>query len=147
MDRVPQFWDWLKRRGEAGSIKIPIEIFEEFNSGSGPLGKWAQDPGTIAALRLGEDSVPERVAFVVARGYATDLSDEEIEKVGRDPFLVAHALTEPDQRVVVTTEHSAPAKRRPNRKLPDVCAVVGVGCCTTFQLIQRLDFRASRRKR
>jgi hypothetical protein len=128
--------------GEAGNIKIPIEIFEEFSAGTGPLGLWARDPQTVAALRLEEESVPELVARVVVQGYAADLTDEEIENVGRDPFLVAHALAQPSQRVVVTTEHSAPSRQRANRKLPDVCAAMGVGCCNTFDLIQRLDFRA-----
>lgn len=50
-------------------------------------------------------------------GYAPDLSESEIEKIGKDPFLIAYALASSD-RVVVTKEVPAPRKTRGNRKNP-----------------------------
>ena len=39
---------------------------------------------------------------VVSAGYAPDLTDDEVEKIGRDPFLIAYALADPPERCVVT---------------------------------------------
>ena len=34
----------------------------------------------------------EQVTRVLEYGYASDLTDEELIRIGRDPFLVAYAL-------------------------------------------------------
>jgi hypothetical protein len=47
------------------------------------------------------------VNHVIEKGYAPDLNDVEIVKVGKDPFLIAAAFAGPD-RVVVTREVSKP---------------------------------------
>jgi hypothetical protein len=78
--------------------------------------------------------------MVIAKGYAPDLTDDEVEQVGRDPFLIAYALASKD-RCVVTVETSAPKKQRQNRKVPDVCRVMGVRPCTPFELNRELGFR------
>ncbi|WP_216361514.1 DUF4411 family protein [Candidatus Chloroploca asiatica] len=65
-----------------------------------------------------------------------------LSKIGRDPFLVAYALAVPP-RCVVTVEVSRPARKRQNRKVPDVCTSLGVQWCNTFTLIRELGFRTS----
>lgn len=78
---------------------------------------------------------------IIAKRYAPDLDDVEIEKIGRDPFLIAAALIAPD-RAVVTREDPSPKKQRVNRKVPDVCDTMGVAWIYNFELWRRLDFRA-----
>ena len=90
---------------------------------------------------LDEEAVVELVTRVTEQGYASDLTDDQVLKIGRDPFLVAYALVDVENRSVVTTEHSSPKRRRANRKLPDVCDDFSVQCINTFALIQELDFR------
>jgi hypothetical protein len=80
-----------------------------------------------------------RVQHVLEQGYASDLNDVEIEKIGKDPFLIAAALACPD-RAVVTREVSKPSKRRADRKIPDVCAVFGVPVISDFALYRALNF-------
>lgn len=80
------------------------------------------------------------VQAVIARGYAPDLNDIELLSLTRDPFLVAAAIGRND-RVVATREVSKPRKQRANRKVPDVCAMMGVGCINDYELWRRLDFR------
>jgi len=77
---------------------------------------------------------------VVSTGYAPDLSDLELNKVGRDPFLIAYALAKRDERWVITNEASKPTKQRANRHIPDVCKTLHVSCDNTFFLIRTLDF-------
>ena len=73
--------------------------------------------------------------------FQDDLTDEEIEKVGRDPFLIAYAIGGAPERCVVTNERSRPGRTRANRHLPDVSRQLRVRCINAFDLIQELDFR------
>ena len=138
--RVPEFWEWLVYQEEHRRIRIPVEVSKEALAGR-------QDKLTdrvkqnTPALILDETAEPRNVEFALNRGYAPDLSDEEIEQVGQDPFLVAYALASRRHRTIVTTEVSKPKKKRANRHMPDVCHELGLGCCNTFELIRRLDFR------
>ena len=138
--RVDEFWAWLLHKAESGQVKLPQEMYEEISAGKDEVAQWVRDHKE--ALALDEAANEEVVARVVADGYAPDLTDIEVEKVGRDPFLVAYALASTD-RVVVTTEVSQPRAQRANRKVPDVCESVGVvrKPINTFELIRRLDFR------
>ncbi len=82
----------------------------------------------------------ELVAHATDQGYAHNLTDEEIEKIGCDPFLIAYALVDIEQRRVVTTERSRPGKQRANRNIPDVCRELRVPCCDTFEFLRALNF-------
>ncbi len=140
LQRVPEFWDWLQYQGEIGAVKVPLEIYEEITDGEGDLVDWLKRPEVRAALVLDEESEATQVSTVLATGYAPDLTDDELQKVGRDPFLVAYAATAASQRCVVTTESSRPSAKRANRHVPDVCLANGVPHCNTFELTRRLDF-------
>ena len=82
---------------------------------------------------------------VLVDGYASDLTDNEIEEIGRDPFLIAYAMAGED-RCVVTVETSQPRKQRHNRKIPDVCKSMGVKCCNPFEFNRQLGFRTQWKK-
>ena len=99
---------------------------------------WAKD--NKAALLLEEDVDIALVRRVTIQGYAPDLTDIEIEIVGRDPFLVAHALADADNRMVVTGEVRS-NKQRQNRPIPSVCDALGVKSCDQWQFGRNLDFR------
>jgi hypothetical protein len=83
---------------------------------------------------------PELVQRVVREGYANDLIDDEIEKLGRDPFLVAYGLVDAD-RCIATTEVLRPAKQRHNRHIPDVCTRLKLSCCGPWDLNKHLGFK------
>jgi hypothetical protein len=124
-----------------GSVKIPSEVYDEVADGKDELARWLKTAAVKSVLLLDEEASVERVSQVVDNGYANDLTDEEVEKIGRDPFLVAYALVYADSRCVVTTEVSKPSRVRANRRLPDVCRGFGIDCCHTFEFLRRLDFR------
>ena len=138
--RVDEYWGWLVHPGKRGRVKVPIEVWEEVRDGKDALAAWAKDSETNAALRFGEEVNVALVQRVLAEGYAPDLNDVEVETIGRDPFLIAHALAGPD-RWVVTSEVSKPKKQRENRRVPDVCATLGVPSCNAFAFTRALDFR------
>lgn len=141
IDRVPQFWEWLHQRAVAGDIKMPFEIFYEVYRGTGALPEWLSDKDVQEALILDEVVEASDLQDVVSRGYAPDLTDEELEQIGADPFLAAYALKAPRGRAVVTKETSRPSAKRQNRKLPDVCSDFGIRWITDFVLYKELDFR------
>jgi len=144
VDAVPEFWQWLTYMGQSGEIKMPIETLEEVKDGSNDterdlLFAWIQDEANKTAILLDEDVRPDLVQRVTNH-YAPDLTDDELEAIGRDPFLIAYALADPANRCVVTTEASKRRQQRQNRRIPDVCADVGVLCCDTFAMLRALRF-------
>lgn len=151
VEAVPEFWQWLAFQGEQGNLKMPIETFEEVKDGSTDEGRdllyaWINEEVNKEALVLDEEVDQALVARVVQQGYAADLTDQEIDQLGRDPFLIAYALSDPGERCVVTTEVSSPRKQRQNRRIPDVCATLGIDCIDTFAMSKALGFTTSWRQ-
>jgi hypothetical protein len=144
LDQIPEFWSWVHHQATSNRIKIPREIMDEIKAGRKDddlLLDWICGPEIEAALLLDEAVDAALVQHVVATGYAPDLRDDEVEKIGRDPFLIAYALASSEDRMVVTTEVSRPSGQRANRKVPDVCQAVGVKSCGPFELNKALGFR------
>ena len=149
--RVPEFWDWLQHHAEAGRVKIPPEILHEVKRGRRRKGMddlldWLRERDVKDAMVLDEEPDPALVRRVVEKGYAPDLNEHELEKLGRDPFLIAYALKDPASRCVVTTEVSRPRKKRANRKIPDVAKRFGIETYDPFQFTRRLDFTTAWRE-
>ena len=145
ISRFPEFWDWLVHVGEAGEIKVPVEILEEITEGS-EIGRWLSEADNYSVLRLDEDVDPALVQAVIEK-YATDLNDAEVIEIGRDPFLIAYAMARPDDRIVVTVEASKPSAKRANRRIPDVCKDLGVRWCNSFEMMTALNFTTGWRSR
>jgi Domain of unknown function (DUF4411) len=146
IDQVPEFWSWLQHQATSGYVKIPLEIMEEVLAGrkdNDPLLDWISLDENKDALLLDEVVDAVLVQRVVSIGYAPDLTDQEVEKLGCDPFLIAYALANPSERCVVTTEVSRPSAQRQNRRIPDVCRVLGVECCGPFVLNRNLGFHTA----
>ena len=124
--RVPEFCEWLIHVGSAGLVKMPLEIFEEVKQGPKDADKdllygWLREKTNQDALVLNEQVDESLVQHAVTVGYAPDLTDDEVEQLGRDPFLLGYALVRPGDRCIVTAEVSKPKRTRQNRHLPDVC--------------------------
>lgn len=139
--RVPQFWEWIIDNAKHHRIKIPREILEELEAGNkeSELFKWVKT--NKKNLLLDENVDILLVNKVVEQGYANDLTDDEIHKLGRDPFLIAYALAARPDRCVVTLEAVQNRAKPKNRKIPLVCALLKIPCINTFALIRELDFK------
>jgi hypothetical protein len=143
IDQVPEFWDWLQHQAASGQVKIPLEVMEEIKEGRKDkdlLIDWIRKDTNYNSLLLEETVDATLVQRIVTNGYAPDLTDDEVEKIGRDPFLIAYALAKPADRCVVTTEVSRPSTTRQNRKIPDVCRTFNVQCHGPFELNRSLGF-------
>ncbi len=146
IERVPEFWDWLVFQGQQGSIKIPIEVYEEFSDtkdkegNKDTLATWAEETEVKDALLFTEDAEPDLVARITYGGYVANPTDDELDRIGRDPFLISYALSDLENRCIVTTENSKPSRKGANRHIPDICNDFGIKCINNFQLIQELNF-------
>ncbi len=146
MARVPEFWGWLVYQGQSSSIKIPIEIYEEFKDAQPKDGQkdeltlWSELEEVKEALLFEEEAEPDLVARVTYGGYTPNPTDDELMRMGRDPFLIAYALRDVENICIVTTEVSKPKRVGANRHIPDVCNTFGIRCINNFDLIRELDF-------
>ena len=149
IERVPEFWNWLVHQGQLSNIKIPIEIFEEFkdtkpkDGEKDELAVWAELSEVKDALLFDEEAEPDLVSRITYGGYSPNPTDDELMKMGRDPFLISYALKDSENRCVVTSEVSKPKRVGANRHIPDVCNTFGIRCINSFQLIHELDFSTS----
>jgi len=147
---VPEYWDWLIHMAMQGSVKMPLETFEEVAEGAktrkDALSAWISQADVEGALVLDEEADPSIVQKVLMTAYAPDLNDTEVEQIGQDPFLIAYACTDRPKRCVVSNETPKPKSTRANRKVPNACADVGVQCCDTFSMLRRLGFTTGWRK-
>ncbi len=141
LDGVPQFWDWLLVTAATGQIKMPTEIHAEIAISNGVLGAWASDQAVIDVMVLQETVDSALLNRVLEKGYGPDMTEADIEKIGRDGFLVAYALAAPDNRTVITKENSKPTAQKGNRKVPDVCDAVGVKWKRDFPVFKELGFK------
>ena len=148
-DIVPEFWDWLVHQGESDNIKIPIEIYEEFKEAKPKDGEkdaltlWAEEERVKKALLFDEEALPDLVSRVTYGGYTPNPTDDQLVKIGRDPFLISYALKDINNRCIVTTEVSKPSRKEHNRHVPDVCNTFGIRCIDTFKLVRELSFSTS----
>jgi hypothetical protein len=136
IDQVPEFWSWLQHQGASGHAKLPLEMYEEILEGRRDddlLLDWIKNDANRDALLFGEVVSQPLVQRAVSEGYADDLTDDEIEKLGRDPFLLAYALAGAE-RCIVTTEVSKPMRVRHNRHIPDVCNSLTITCVRTVRV-------------
>ncbi len=140
MGRVQPFWTWLIEMGSQGNIKIPTQIYDEIIVGTDDLAEWCKKKNIREVLELNEEVNSQLFMKVMDEGYATNLSDIEVQEIGRDPFLIAYAMKSPKERIVVTTENSKPKRIRSKRKIPDICHDFDIPCINTYELIKLLDF-------
>lgn len=146
ISRVPEFWEWLIYNGQQGKVKIPIEVYEEFSDTKDKDGEmdeladWAAQMEVKKALLLEEQAEPDLVARITYGGYIANPTDDELKKIGRDPFLISYALRDIENRGIVTTETSKPTRSGANRHIPDVCRDFNIRCINNFQMIKELNF-------
>lgn len=146
IERVPEFWEWLVFCGNKGDIKIPIEVYEEFSDTKDKdglkdeLALWSEQDDVKNALLLEEEAEQDLVARITYGGYVANPTDDELLKIGRDPFLLSYALNDLEGRCVVSTEVSKPSKIGANRKVPDVCKYFNIRCINNFQMFRELNF-------
>lgn len=145
MARVPEFWGWILHHAENSLIKMPIETMDEVQGGpEAKHAQWIHSKSVKERLLFAEDFDESVLNHVVTTGYQLPSPNEdEIELMGQDPFLIAHALVDPKRRIVISNETSKPSAKGAKRKVPDVCKDLGVECYDIYHLLKALNFSTS----
>ena len=146
--RIPHFWAWIASLARRGQLKIPAPILDEItpsprdSSFSSWLRTNAQD------LAFSEAHSSANLERVLRQGYGfahSDIAAGELSRVLNDAQLISMALASKATRRVVTLESPQPGRpplpEPRNRRIPLVCAQLGISCINTFDLIRELDFR------
>ena len=118
------YWNWLLSLGKKGQLKIPESVYDEVKDKD--LVGWLEEHKTVFLCRTEECliALPK-----VAQGYGDPLlSEEELEMLGADPFIIAHAIVAGG--TVVTHEKPTNATIPKNKKIPSVCQALNVPCLT-----------------
>jgi hypothetical protein len=139
IDRVPEFWSWLQHHGANGNVSIPEEIYAEVQDGNDELAAWMADEETKNCLKFAEDPDPDHLTLILAL-YGEDLSEEDLIKIGKDPFLIAAGYADIPARTVVTAEVSKPGRLGANRHVPNVCDSCGVSWINPIEFLSQLNF-------
>jgi hypothetical protein len=79
-------------------------------------------------------------AWAVSRSnhYLPQALSEFLNAGEADAYLIAYALTDMEDRIIVTQEISEP-NRRNKVKIPDACIALGVQYCNTIEMFRRLE--------
>lgn len=143
-DQVPEFWEWLLHQAKMKRIGLPREVLDEILDGKPHHGKdllyqWAKGKDNESILDLGEADIA-MVQHVLAYGYSSSLTEDQVGALRADPFVIAHALADRPNRCVVSNENVKPKRQAHNRKMPDACAKLNIQCIPAAAFIRALNF-------
>lgn len=133
MDFCPAFWDWLLLKHSQGFLGSVDAVKNELLARQDELTPWAstapsdffQQPTSSVLGVLGQIA-----NYIATKGYPPAEKNRFLSKA--DPFLIAHAKA--GNHIVVTHEKAAPNSKK--IKIPDVCSVFGVACCSIYDVIR-----------
>jgi len=141
MARVPEFWEWVLHYAENGVIKMPVEIMDEIKGGPEAMhAQWIKSQEVKKRLLLDEGWDVDVLNGVVSEGYLPNPTEDQVELMGQDPFLITYAMRDRANRIVISNETSKPSAKGAKRKVPDVCRDFDIECHNIYYLLRALNF-------
>ena len=144
-DIATSFWNKIIRLAENGTIisidKVKNEIFKNDDE----LKQWCEinlpdnffrDSSTI----ISEYKIIASWAASKTNQYLPNALSEFLDADEADAWLIAYALTDKSNYIIVTHELSEP-NRKNKIKIPDVCIVHGISYCNTIEMLRQLGER------
>lgn len=140
IDRDPTFWQWLAEGVRSGNVKMPLETYDEITGRDygDDLEKWGLAQEEF--LLLHEEYDEKLLDRVMNEGYGLELNDVNLEIIGADPYLISYGLADRVSRTIISDEKSEPNRQGANRKVPDVCAQLGILYGNLDTLKEALDY-------
>ena len=99
-------------------------LYKELTAGDDSLAVWMKENKEALVNRI---AAYDQIRRVMAEGYGT-IDDVTLEGLKADPWVIAHALAVGG--TVVTSEKPGKQTAPHNKKIPSVCQVLHVPCCT-----------------
>ena len=132
LETDPAFWDWLLMLAEAKTVAIPEQVYEELTAGNDKLAAWMRAHKNAF---VDQYAALAQIRRVMDEGYGL-LDEVTIETLWADPWVIAHALAVGG--TVVTSEKPGNQTAPRKKKIPSVCAALGVPCCTITAFLWRM---------
>lgn len=130
LDVACSFWNKVKQLANSGSIisidKVKDEIFDNHDL----LSEWCEanlPDDFFKDTSSSIDSYRLVTSWIVSRSthYLPNAINEFLSAGEADAFIVAYALDDPSNNIIVTQEVSEPYRRN-KVKIPDACDALGV---------------------
>jgi len=142
LDVAFSFWNKVKQLAEDGRIisidKVKNEIFDKNDALEG----WCKTnlpSGFFQDTTLVMEAYGLVSAWAISKSnhYLQNALNEFLNADEADAFIVAYALAEPENRIIVTQEISEP-NRKNKIKIPDACKDLNVSYVNTIDMFRRL---------
>lgn len=142
LDVASSFWNKVKQLAEQRRIFSIDKVKNELYDKNDALEVWCK-------ANLPEDFFKETFHVMAAYGqvsawaisknrhYLPNAINEFLEADEADAFLIAYALADNANRIVVTNEISNPNQKN-KIKIPEPCNALGVNFCNTIDMFRRL---------
>ncbi len=142
LDIAFSFWNKVKQLADKGRIISIDKVKKELYDKNDALEAWCKD-------NLPEDFFKDTSHVIGAYGkvsswaisrsghYLSNAINEFLEADEADAFLIAYALVDSKNRIIVTHEISNPHQKN-KIKIPEPCNDLGVGFCNTIDMFRRL---------
>ncbi len=142
IDVVPGFWNKVRQLAEQGSIISIDKVKSELFNGNDVLKEWCRNNLPDDFFKDSSVIMPAYTKvtnWAISRSehYLPNALNEFLAAYEADAFLVAHCLTDPVNKWVVTQELSDP-NRKNKIKLPDACIALGVSYVNTIDMFRKL---------
>ncbi|MBS1776602.1 MAG: DUF4411 family protein [Bacteroidetes bacterium] len=145
LDVATSFWSKVIQLAEDGKIVSIDKVKNEIFKNEDDLKQWCEinlpdnffkDTSTI----IPQYSQVATWAASKSGHYLPNALAEFLDADEADAWLIAYALVDPTQHILVTHELSEP-NRKNKVKIPDVCIANGVQYCNTIEMLRQLGER------
>jgi len=142
LDIATSFWNKVKQLAQAGTIVSIDKVRNELYDKNDELEAWCREnlPNDFF-----KDSDDVMLQYGQVSSWAISLSyhflpnalNEFLDADEADAFLVAYALANANQRIIVTQEVSQPGRRN-KIKIPEPCQALGVRYMNAMEMFRTL---------
>lgn len=142
IDVVPGFWSTVKSLADNGNIISIDKVKKEIYSQNDALTNWCKtnlsdtfyhDTATI----MNEYRIVSNWAISKSSHYLPNAINEFLYADEADAYLVAYALADAANRIIITYERSEPNGKK-KIKIPEPCDELGVVYINTIDMFRRL---------
>ncbi len=142
LDIAIGFWIKVKQLADTGKIVSIDKVKKELYVKNDALKVWCRENLPEDFFKDTSEVISEYVqvsswAVSMNGHYLPNALNEFLDSEEADAFLVAYALADPQNRVIVTQETSEP-KRKNKVKIPEPCNALNVQFLNTIEMFRQL---------
>lgn len=142
LDIATGFWNKVKQLAETGIIvsidKVKMELYDKNDE----LEDWCKANLPANFFKDSSEIMPEysritKWTFSMSNHYMPSAISEFLDADEADAFLIAYALSDIQNRIIVTQEVSQPG-RKTKIKIPEPCNAFGIRYINTIEMFRML---------